>query len=48
MEQIIYEIYRAIKDGQMHIDDVPEIYQTAVAELCNAENTQPETAENEV
>ena len=33
MEQIIYEIYRAIKDGQMHIDDVPDTYKAAVAEL---------------
>ena len=32
MEQIVYEIYRAIKDGQMHIDVVQEVYKEAVAE----------------
>ena len=33
MDIIISEIVKAIQDGQMQIDDVPEIFKTAVAEL---------------
>ncbi len=33
MDIIIVELAKAIQDGQMHIDDVPEIFKTAVAEL---------------
>ena len=43
MDIIIIEIVKAIQDGQMHIDDVPEVYQTAVGELIQAEAQPPES-----
>ena len=35
MDIIIIEIVKAIQDGQMHIDDVPEVCRGAVIELLS-------------
>ena len=33
MDIIIVELVKAIQDGQMHIDDIPEVFRDAVIEL---------------
>ena len=43
MDIIIVELVKAIQDGQMHIDDVPDTYKAAVAELI--EPPESEAAE---
>ena len=43
MDIIIVELVKAIQDGQMLIDDVPEIFKTAVGELIQAEAQPPES-----
>ncbi len=40
MNIIIVEIVKAIQDGQMLIDDVPEVYQAAVAEIIDPPETE--------
>ena len=37
MDIIINELAKAIQDGQMHIDDIPEVFKTEVARQLESE-----------
>ena len=37
MDIIIIEIVKAIQDGQMHIDDVPEVFKAEVEKQLESE-----------
>lgn len=40
MDIIIVELAKAIQDGQMLIDDVPDTYKAAVAEIIDPPETE--------